>query len=186
MLSPGNDSYLRYPTLHGDLIGFVAQDDVWLAPLEGGRPWQLTSDHAPTKGLRFSPDGENLAHLSQRDGTPELHVVATAGGPSVRTTWWGDAHARVLGWADTHRVHVASAAGEPFRHRTWARAVPLDGGPAQRLPYGPVTALDIAAGGGVVLGTGFGGRRHDYAMWKRYRGGTAGRLWIDPDGSGIF
>ncbi len=186
MLSPGNDSYLRYPTLHGDLVGFVAQDDVWLVPLDGGRPWQLTSDHAPTKDLRFSPDGEHLAHLSQRDGAPELHVVATAGGPSLRTTWWGDDHARVLGWADAHRVHVASAVGEPLRHRTWARAVPLDGGPAQRLPYGPVTALDVAAAGGVVLGTGVGGRRRDYAMWKRYRGGTAGRLWIDREGSGTF
>ncbi|MGH3694046.1 MAG: S41 family peptidase [Pseudonocardiaceae bacterium] len=186
MLSPGNDSYLRYPTLHGDLLGFVAHDDVWLAPLEGGRAWQLTCDHAPTKDLRFSPDGMHLAHLSQRDGVPEVHVVATAGGPSVRTTWWGGRHARVLGWADCNRVHAASAVGEPLRHRTWARAVPLDGGAAQRLPYGPVTALDIAAGGGVVLGTGFGGRRRDHAMWKRYRGGTAGRLWIDRDGSGIF
>jgi tricorn protease len=186
VLSPANDSYLRYPTLHGDLVGFIAQNDVWLAPLEGGRPWQLTSDHSPTRDLRFSPDGAHLAHISQRDGEPELHVVATAGGPSVRTTWWGDGHVRVLGWADDHRVHVASAVGEPLRHRTWARAVPLDGGPAQRLPYGPVTALDIAAGGGVVLGTGFGGRRRDHAMWKRYRGGTAGRLWIDRDGSGIF
>ena len=186
MLSPGNDSYLRYPTLHGDVVGFVAQDDVWLAPLEGGRAWQLTSDQAPARDLRFSPDGEHLAYLSQRDGAPELHAVATAGGPSMRTTWWGDAHIRVLGWADTHRVHVASSVCEPLRHRTWARTVPLDGGPAQRLPYGPVTALDIASGGGVVLGTGFGGRRRDPAMWKRYRGGTAGRLWIDTDATGVF
>ena len=186
MLSVANDSYLRYPTLHEGLLGFVAQDDVWLAPLDGGRPWQLTADHAATKDLRFSPDGARLAHLSQRDGVPELHVVATEGGPSVRTTWWGDAHARVLGWADPQRVHVASAVGEPFRHRTWARAVPVDGGPAERLPHGPVTALDVSTGGGVVLGTGFGGRRRDPAMWKRYRGGTAGRLWIDVDGSGRF
>jgi tricorn protease len=186
VLSSSNDSYLRYPTLHGELVGFVAQDDVWLVPLEGGRPWQLTSDHSPTRDLHFSPNGEHLAHISQRDGVPELHVVATAGGPSVRMTWWGDAHVRALGWADTGRVHVASAVGEPLRHRTWARAVPLDAGPPQRLPYGPVTALDVAAGGGVVLGTGFGGRRRDPAMWKRYRGGTAGRLWIDSEGSGTF
>lgn len=186
MLSPGNDSYLRYPTLHGDLVAFVAQDEVWLAPVTGSRAWQLTSDHAWIKDLRFSPDGAHLAYVSQRDGAPEVHVVATAGGPSLRTTWWGDMHIRLLGWADAHQVHVASAVREPLRHRTWARTVPLDGGPAQRLPYGPVTALHVAAAGGVVVGTGFGGRRRDPAMWKRYRGGTAGRLWIDPDGSGLF
>lgn len=186
MLSNANDSYLRYPTIHGELVGFIAHNDVWLAPLAGGRPWQLTADHAPTKDLRFSPDGSHLAHLSRRDGVPELHVVATAGGPSVRTTWWGDAHARVLGWADADRVHVASAAGEPMRHRTWARSVPRDGGPAQRLPYGPVTGLDVRADGAVVLGTGFGGRRRDAAMWKRYRGGTAGRLWTDAGQPGDF
>lgn len=186
MLSPGNDSYLRYPTLHGNQVAFVAQDDVWLAPVTGGRAWQLTADQAPTRDLRFSPDGAQLACVSQRDGAPEVHVMATAGGPSLRTTWWDDMHIRLLGWADAHRVHVASAVREPLRHRTWARAVPLDGGPAQRLPYGPVTALDVAAAGGVVLGTGFGGRRRDPAMWKRYRGGTAGRLWIDPGDSGLF
>ena len=49
MLSVGNDSYLRFPTLHGDLVGFVAQDDVWLAPVEGGRRARRTgrSPRAP-------------------------------------------------------------------------------------------------------------------------------------------
>jgi tricorn protease len=31
------DSYLRFPHLHGDLVTFVAEDDVWIAPLDGGR-----------------------------------------------------------------------------------------------------------------------------------------------------
>lgn len=186
MLSPANDSYLRHPTLHGDLVGFLAHDDVWLAPLAGGRAWQLTSDAAPTKDLRFSPDGKHLAHLSQRDGAPELHMVSAGGGESVRTTWWGDAGSRVLGWADDAHVHVATAWREPFRNKTWARAVPVDGGPSVRLPHGPVTALDVAATGATVLGTGFGGRRRDPGMWKRYRGGTAGRLWVDAGGGGEF
>ncbi|MCA1834900.1 MAG: hypothetical protein LC721_00625, partial [Actinobacteria bacterium] len=88
-----------------------------------------------------------------------------------------------LGWADAHRVHVASSVREPLRHRTWARTVPLDGGPAQRLPYGPVTALDIAAGGGGVLGTGFGGRRRDPAMWKRHRRAAMDRSRCHGKGS---
>ena len=41
MTSPG---YLRFPHIHGDLLTFVAEDDVWLAPADGGRAWRLTSD----------------------------------------------------------------------------------------------------------------------------------------------
>lgn len=194
MLSDANDSYLRHPTVHGELVGFVAHDDVWLAPIAGGRAWRVTGDAAPTKDLRFSPDGTRLAHLSRRDGLPELHVVDAGGGASVRTTFWGDAGARVLGWADDTHVRVATAWGQPLRNKTWARVVPLDGGPSELLPLGPVTALDTAPGENgpvTVLGTGFGGRRRDHALWKRYRGGTAGRLWVDMGsdntvGSGEF
>ena len=36
--------YLRFPHIHDDLLAFVAEDDVWLAPADGGRAWRLTSD----------------------------------------------------------------------------------------------------------------------------------------------
>jgi tricorn protease len=188
MTTPGptQKPYLRYPTLHGDTIAFAAEDDVWLAPLEGGRAWRVTADNSPVADVRFSPDGAHLAYLGRRDGAGDVYVVPTGGGQSRRITWWGDELATVAGWAGEDRVVGVSAVGEPFRSRSWARAVPLDGGPAERLPYGPVTGVAHGPDGGVVLSTGNGGRRRDYAWWKRYRGGTASRLWIDRDGSGRF
>ena len=49
--------YLRYPHVHGDLLTFVTEDDVWLAPAQGGRAWRLTSDGGQAGNPRFSPDG---------------------------------------------------------------------------------------------------------------------------------
>jgi len=177
-------AYLRFPTLHGDLVAFVAEDDVWLAPECGGRAWRLTADHAPAADARFSPDGSMIAFTSRRDGAPEAHVGGVDGGLARRLTYWGHGQTRVIGWTEDGRVLAVTAAGEPFRSRTWAYAVPLDGGPAERLPYGPVSAVARGPGGATVLGRGQG--RRDAASWKRYRGGDAPHLWIDRDGSGQF
>ena len=72
-------------------------------------------------------------------------------------------------------------AGQPFSTFTWAHAIGLAPGvePVRdtRLPYGQVADLNITPAG-VALLTGCWGR--DPAWWKRYRGGTSGRLWFRP------
>ncbi len=60
--------------------------------------------------------------------------------------------------------------------------MPLDGGPATTLAYGPVG--EVAYGPATVLLSAPMGR--EAAYWKRYRGGTAGKLWIDREGDGEF
>lgn len=35
-LSTSAGACLRHPRLHGDLVAFVTEDDLWLAPLDGG------------------------------------------------------------------------------------------------------------------------------------------------------
>jgi len=180
----GEDAYLRHPSIRGDRVAFVAEDDVWLASADGGRALRLTADSVPVAGTRLSPDGATVAYTSTRDGEPEVHVVPADGGPSRRLSHWGDAFTRVVGWTSDGRVMAAAAAGEPFRSRVWAWALPLDGGVPERLPYGPVNAVAPGPGGATVLGVDQ--NRRSAAMWKRYRGGTAGKLWIDRDGSGEF
>ena len=59
--------YLRSPHLHGDLLAFVAEDDIWLAPLAGGRGWRLSADAAAVSNPRFAPRRQ-LGGLDQLAG----------------------------------------------------------------------------------------------------------------------
>ncbi|WP_371796252.1 S41 family peptidase [Streptomyces sp. NBC_01718] len=185
-------AYLRYPHVQGELIAFTAEDDVWLAPLGGGRAWRVSADNRPVSQPRISPDGAHVAWTSTRDGAPEVHLAPVDGGPSKRLTYWGDARTSVRGWTPEGDVLVISTQGQVSLRRSWARAVPVDGRPARTLPYGPVGSLAYGPGGRVLLLSATMGR--EAATWKRYRGGTAGKLWLgqapgegqDPDGVAEF
>ncbi|MFD8031650.1 MULTISPECIES: S41 family peptidase [unclassified Streptomyces] len=182
MTQSASPAYLRFPHLHGELVAFTAEDDVWVAPLDGGRAWRVSADNVPVNHPRISPDGTVVAWTSTRDGAPEVHVAPIDGGPSKRLTHWGSAKTQVRGWTPEGQVLALSTAGQASLRRTWARAVPLDGGPATTLGYGPVG--EVAYGPATVLLSAPMGR--EAAYWKRYRGGTAGKLWIDREGDGEF
>ncbi|MFJ3760895.1 S41 family peptidase [Streptomyces sp. NPDC090080] len=178
----GPRSYLRFPHVHGDLVAFTAEDDVWLAPLDGGRAWRVSADNVPVTLPRISPDGTTLAWTSTRDGAPEVHTAPVDGGSATRLTHWGSSRTQVRGWTADGQVLAISTYGQASLRRSWARTVPLDGGPSAVLPYGPVG--HVALGPHTVLLSATMGR--EAAAWKRYRGGTAGRLWIDREGGGEF
>ncbi|HTU08289.1 MAG TPA: peptidase S41, partial [Trebonia sp.] len=171
MTAPG---YLRFPHIHGDLLTFVAEDDVWLAPADGGRAWRLTSDGAHVFHPRFARDGGKIAWTSTRDGGPEVYSADVDGGPATRHTYWGDPRTKTTGWTSDGEVLAVSAAGQPGTQYSWAYAVPLDA-PPRRLPFGQVNDLALEETGTALLTGRMGG---EPAFWKRYRGGTRGRLWV--------
>ncbi|TCO58428.1 S41 family peptidase [Actinocrispum wychmicini] len=177
-----SDAYLRFPHVHGDLVTFVAEDDVWIAPLDGGRAWRLSADQVPVSRPRISPDGAHVAWTSTRDVEPEVHVAPVDGGPSRRLTYWGAVRTATAGWTPDGEVVAVSSVGQAQPRRTWAYAVPLTG-TARRLPFGRVGDVAFGPDGAVLLGSRV---TVDPAWWKRYRGGTAGRLWVDPTGAGEF
>ncbi|MGI5503063.1 S41 family peptidase [Lentzea sp. CA-135723] len=176
-------TYLRYPHLRGDLVTFVAEDDVWLAPVDGGRAWRASADQVPARTPRFSPDGTHLAWASVIDGAPEVRVAPVDGGPARRLTHWGVSRSAVSGWTPDGRVLAVTSTGTMSRVRKRAHAVPLDGGPSEVLPYGWVNDVSFGPDGQVVTTSSY---LQEPSAWKRYRGGTAGKLWVDLDGSGEF
>ncbi len=175
--------YYRHPTVHGDTIVFVTEDDLWSVPAGGGVARRLTANPGTVSFPVFSPDGAKIAFTSRDEGHPEAWVMDADGGPATRITFMGTL-TQVVGWSpDGSRVIVATDWQQAFRGFMHLHAVPLSGGAPQALDVGPARAISYQPDGpGVVIGR----NSYDPARWKRYRGGTAGTLWIDRAGDGTF
>ncbi|MFF6995660.1 S41 family peptidase [Streptomyces sp. NPDC008313] len=178
--APAAPGYLRFPHLHDDLLCFVAEDDLWVAPLDGrDRAWRLTVDRTKVVRPRFSPDGRQIAYTSWRAVVPEIHLVPVDGGPGRRLTHWASPDTAVCGWSPDGDILAVASHGEPFSYFTFAYSVPTDGSPGGKLPWGPVSEIAVADIDGAhrtLLLTGT--PPHEPAAWKRYRGGAMGRLWL--------
>ncbi|MEU6849275.1 S41 family peptidase [Actinacidiphila alni] len=180
-------AYLRFPHLHGDLLCFAAEDDIWVAPLGAaggspGRAWRVTADRTRVGPPRLSPDGTTIAFTTWRSLDPEVYLVPADGGTSRRLTYWGSSDTRVCSWTPDGHVLAVSSHGQPFAYHTWAYSVPVDCGTGGRLPWGPVSDIAVCDESGepgerrTLLLTGT--PPHEPHAWKRYRGGATGRLWL--------
>ncbi len=182
-----SSSYFRFPHVNGDMVTFVAEDDVWVAPLGGGRAWRVSSLQLPARSPRFTPDGSHLVWTVIQGAAPEVVSSAVDGGGFRRLTYFGHPSTKVKGFTAAGDVLVTSAFEQAESRHTWAYAVKTDGSSRSVLPYGPVESAafgpEIGDERPVVVSSVLS---REPAWWKRYRGGTGGKLWIDADGSGEF
>ncbi|MDI3213308.1 S41 family peptidase [Arthrobacter sp. AL12] len=182
-----SSSYFRFPHLHGDLVTFVAEDDVWIAPLGGGRAWRVSSLQLPARNPRFTPDGKRLVWTVIQGTAPEVVTADVDGGGYRQLSYFGHATTKVKGFTPDGDVLVTSAFRQADSRLAHAYSLPVSGGWAAELPLGPVESVAFGPVVGderpVVLASVLS---REPAWWKRYRGGAAGKLWIDADGNGEF
>ncbi|SFE90103.1 tricorn protease [Actinacidiphila alni] len=174
--------YLHHATIAGDTVAFVCEDELWTVPADGGTARRLTAGSTACAGPRLSPDGRRIAFTGTFDGLTEVCLTSVSGGPVRRLTYQAGRCA-VAGWHPlTGEVLYASTAGQPEGFGFRLFAVHADGGPPRLIEAGPAAAVSYGPGGGCVIGRSIA----DPARRKRYRGGAAGELWVDADGTGDY
>ncbi|MGE5673192.1 MAG: TolB family protein, partial [Mycobacterium leprae] len=125
-ISP-DGSVVAYVVSKADLNANKSRSALWLAPTSGGAPRRLTnplkgSDRAP----RWSPDGSQLAFISDRSGQSQLWVIDRAGG-EARPIETEEQPAGAPVWSPDGRL-LAFAANVFAKADDWT---PYPGGPAK-------------------------------------------------------
>jgi len=179
-----DQGYYRFATVAADRIAFVCEDDLWSAPLGGGAAVRLTATPGACSTPRLSPDGSHIAFIANDEGNPELYVMPSSGGKPRRITYLGGTIAAVSTWrADGSEILFTANPSAWYQRETRGFAVSPAGGTPRELRLGHMKSIAPApTGNGLAIGR----NENDPARWKRYRGGTAGEIWIDADGSGVF
>ena len=182
--------YFQFPAIFRDTVFFVSEDDLWSVDAAGGVARRLTSGLGFSVSPAPSPDGRCLAFSGSEEGFFDVYVMPAEGGPARRLTFEDTMMSRVIGWTPpNHRlpnqIVYTSGIAQPFGTHPFGgshlRTLSPEHGDSRALNFGPAHYLSFAPDGrGAVLARG----AVEAARWKRYRGGTAGDLWIDPNGSG--
>ena len=175
-----NAGYYRFPTVHGNNVAFISENDLWLINLHEVSPKRLTSNMSYVRSPHFSPDGKWIAFISQEDGSSEIYIIATAGGQAKKITFIGSNIGRIANW-EGDKIYFSSDYAQPFgrvMELFWVSykndVLPTNAkfGISHDLSFGKQ---------GVVIGR----NTADPARWKRYKGGTAGEIWIDIENNQV-
>ena len=175
--------YYRYPSIAGDRILFVCEDDLWSASIDGGDAARLTVSFGTCSFPRLSPDAASVAFVSTDEGNPEVYVMPARGGEPRRLTFLGASMAAVTGWSEDGReIFFVANPTTWYEGETRPFSVLRDGGTPRELNIGHARAVSFGPQGRLAVGR----NAADPARWKRYRGGTSGEIWVDAQGSGTF
>jgi tricorn protease len=159
----------------GSTLAFSWRGEIWTVPVSGGIAKQLTRNAAADGEPEFSPDGSQIAFISERSGSEQVYVMPVEGGPPEQLTFHTSGY-KLHGWYPDGKSLLTSGERDHF-WRGAERFFRIERG--QRVAeqilfddYGTSGAL--SPDGKRLLFT-----REGPAWWRKgYHGSQAAQIWM--------
>lgn len=100
--------------------------DLWLVPLTGAEPRQLTTSPKPDRHPRWSPDGKWIAFESSRDGQSQIWLLPVAGGEPRKLTTLSTGASQPVWSPDGKKLAFVSSVYPEFSDKPFAESDKLN------------------------------------------------------------
>jgi tricorn protease len=167
----------NHPALSPDgaTLAFDWNGDIWTVPVAGGVARQLTQHPARDREPKFSPDGKEIAFISDREGSAQVFLMPAEGGAPRQLTFHTAGYS-LQGWCGNgSKLLVSSARDHSWRHAERFFMIDRAERKAEELlfdDYGLNGCL--SPDGRRLLFT-----REGPAWWRKgYHGSQASQIWL--------
>ena len=162
----------------GGTLVFGWRGDLWSVPSQGGEARRLTEHPAIDSTPLFSPDGKQIAFLSERQDGRQIHLMPAAGGVPRQLTWHSEGY-DLAGWTPDGRQLLVTL----VRDHSWMRGsrsarlalVEVQQRQAEQVLLDDAAAeASLSPDGHEILFV-----REGESWWRQgYRGARAGQIWL--------
>ena len=170
--------YYMHPDIHGDVIVFVAEGDLWKVATSGGSATRLTTHHGEEMSPKISPDGKWVAYAASYEGPTEVYVIPIDGGIPKRMTYEAAASVPTAWKSAEELAYTTNQYATLPRLQTVTMNV--------KTGHRTILPLEMAAEGSFTEdGNTYFFVRPTFHnnVTKRYEGGTARQVWKYTNGS---
>lgn len=158
----------------GQMLAFDWNGDLWTVPITGGTARQLTFHPGKDRQPKFSPDGKQLAFVSEREGSPQVYVMPAMGGAPRQVTFHTAGYTLEDWFPDGQALLVSSQRDHFWRHAERFFKVSIHERKAEQLLFDDYGRFgQLSPDGNRLLFV-----REGPAWWRKgYRGSQAAQIW---------
>ena len=165
-------------------IAVVSGGDIWTVPAAGGEARLLVAHEATESRPMYSPDGKQLAFVSDRTGSGDIYVLTMASGAMKQLTF-DDTLDRIDGWSRDGKWIYFSSSSRDISGMNDIYRVPVAGGTPMIVSGDRYTSEFFSAPSPDGQRVAFTARGNGAGQW--WRNGHShldeSELWLLTDGS---